>query len=230
MIKHSKNYSKIIGSLCNYNRDEVNSGVVGKINYTTKDWKSFNLKKSITWRLEGNNTEKEVEIDLPWKHLSNFWKTLDMPLINCEINLIIAWSEKSVITSKTAKDADSEADPAVVSVKNKKNAAFKIIDKKLYLPVVTLSTEDDNTVLEKLKTGCKRTIKWNKYRREMSKQTKTNNLSYLVDSTFNKVNRLFALLLVNKDDRASFSKYYTPSVEIKDFNILIDGKNFFTFQ
>ena len=60
----------------------------------------------------------------------------------------------------------------------------------------------------------------------MSKQTKTNNLSYLVDSTFNKVNRLFALLVENKDDRASFSKYYTPSVDIKDFNILIDGKFF----
>ena len=96
----------------------------------------------------------------------------------------------------------------------------------MYLPVVMLSTEDDNTVLEKLKTGCKRTIKWNKCRQEMSKQTKTNNLSYLVDSTFNKVNRLFALLVENKDDRASFSKYYTPSVEIKDFNILIDGKFF----
>ena len=93
MIKHSKNYSKIIGSFCNYYRDEVNSGAVGKINYATKDWKLFNLKKSITWRFEGNNTEKEVEIDLPLKQLSNFWKTLDMPLINCEINLIIAWSE-----------------------------------------------------------------------------------------------------------------------------------------
>ena len=96
----------------------------------------------------------------------------------------------------------------------------------MYLLVVMLSTEDDNTVLEKLKTGCKRTIKWNKYRQETSKQTKTNNLSYLVDSTFNKVNRLFALLVENKDDRASFSKYYTPSVEIKDFNILTDGKFF----
>ena len=98
------------------------------------------------------------------------------------------------------------------------------------VPVVTLSTEDDNKVLEKLKTGFKRTIKWNKYRPEMSKQTKINNLSYLVDSTFNKVNRLFVLLLENKDDRASFSKYYTPRVEIKDSNVLIGGKIFLTFQ
>ena len=114
------------------------------------------LKKSITGRLEGSNTEKEVEIDLPLKHLSNFWKTLDMPLINCKINLIIAQSEKIVITCKATEDADSDADPAVVSVKNKKDAAFKIIDTKLYVPIVTLSTEDGNKVLGKLKIGFKR--------------------------------------------------------------------------
>ena len=188
------------------------------------------LKKRITGRLEGSNTEEKVEIDLPLKHLSNLWKALEMPLINCKINLIIAQSEKSVIARKATEDADSDADPAVVSVKNQKNVAFKIIDTKLCVPVVTLLTEDDNKALEKLKTGFKRTIKWNKYRPEMSKQTKINNLSYLVDSTFNKVNRLFVLLLENKDDRPSFSKYYTPSVEIKDFNVLIDGKNVLTFQ
>ena len=48
------------------------------------------LKKRITGRLEGSNTEEKVEIDLPLKHLSNLWKALEMPLINCKINLIIA--------------------------------------------------------------------------------------------------------------------------------------------
>ena len=96
----------------------------------------------------------------------------------------------------------------------------------MYVPVVTLSTENDNKLLEKLKTGFKRTIKWNKYRSEMSNQTKTNNLNYLIDPTFNKFNRLFVLSFENEDDRASFSKYYTPNVEIKDFNVLIDGKSF----
>ena len=107
------------------------------------------------------------------------------------------------------------------------NATFQITDTKLYVPVVTLSTEDDNNFLEQLKSGFKRTIKWNKYRSEMTNQTKTNNLNYLIDPTFNKVNRLFVLSFENEEDRTSFSKYYVPKVEIKDFNVLIDGKIFF---
>ena len=96
----------------------------------------------------------------------------------------------------------------------------------MYVPVVTLSTENDN-FLEQLKSGFKRTIKWNKYRSEMTNQTKTNNLNYLIDPTFNKVNRLFVLSLENEEDRTSFSKYYTPKVEIKDFNVLNHGNIFF---
>ena len=61
----------------------------------------------------------------------------------------------------------------------------------------------------------------------MTNQTKTNNLNYLIDPTFNKVNRLFVLLFENEEDRTSFSKYYVPKDEIKDFNVLIDGKSFF---
>ena len=61
----------------------------------------------------------------------------------------------------------------------------------------------------------------------MSNQTKTNNLNYLIDPTFIKVNRLFDLSFGNEEDRTSFSKYYTPKVEIKDFSVLVDGKSFF---
>ena len=96
----------------------------------------------------------------------------------------------------------------------------------MYVPVVTLSKENDIKLLEQLKSGFKRTIKWNKYRSEMTNQTKTNNLNYLIDPTFNKVNRLFVLSFENEEDRTSFSKYYTPKVEIKNFNVLINGKNF----
>ena len=97
----------------------------------------------------------------------------------------------------------------------------------MHVPVVTLSTEDDTNFLEKLKLGFKRTTKWNKYRSEMTNQTKTNNLNYLIDPTFTKVNRLFVLSFENEEDKTSFSKYYVPKVEIKDFNVLIDGKSFF---
>ena len=99
----------------------------------------------------------------------------------------------------------------------------------MYVPVVTLLAEDDNKLLEQLKKGFKRTIKRNKYRSEMSNQTKNNNLNYLIDPIFTNVNRLFVLSFENEDDRTSFSKYYTPKVEIKDFNVLIDGKHFLKF-
>ena len=75
-------------------------------------------------------------------------------------------------------------------------------------------------MLEQLKTGFKRTIKWNKYRSEMSNQSKNNNSNYLIDPIFIKVNRLFVLSFENQDNRISFSKYYTPNIEIKDLNVL----------
>ena len=128
-----------------------------------------------------------------------------MALTNCEINLILTWSEKCVLTSKATIDADPDADPAVAAVDNPTNVTFKITNTKLYFPVVTLSTEDDNNFLEQLKSGSKRTIKGNKYRSEMTNQTKTNNLNYLINLSFNKVNKLFVLSFENEKDTTSFS-------------------------
>ena len=145
--------------------------------------------------MEGKNTEKEVEIVVRLKHLSSFWRTLDMPLTNCKINLILTWSENFVLTSKATRNAVpvQGGNPAVSKINNPTNAIFQITEAKLYVPVVTLSTENDKKLLEQLRTGFKRTIKWNKYRLEMTNQTKNNNLNYLIDPTFTKVNRLFVL-------------------------------------
>ena len=107
---------------------------------------------------------------------------------------------------------------------------FSIKDTKLYVPVVTLSKENVTKLLEQLKSGFKRTLKWNKYRSQMTVQSNNNNLNYLIDPTFTNVNRLFVLPFSrnnNTDNRDSFSDYYVPNVEIKDFNVLIDGKSFF---
>ena len=139
---------KTIGILWNYYRDEPNIGAEGNINYSIKDSKSFDYKTKITGRLEGNNTKKEVEIVVPLKHLSNFWRTLDIPLINCEINLILTWSENYVITSKATRDADPGADPVIAAVNNPTNTTFKINYTKLYVPIVTLSTKDDHKLRE----------------------------------------------------------------------------------
>ena len=175
--------------------------------------------------MEGKNKEKETELVVLLKHLSNFWKALDMPLINCEINFILTWSENCVITNKAYRKDNVEME--VVRINSPTNATFKITDAKLYVPVVTLSTENDKLLLEQLRAEFKRTIKWNKHRLEMTNRTKCNNLNYLIDPTFTKVYRLFVLSFENENDRTSFSKYYTPNVQIKDFNVLIDGKSFF---
>ena len=96
-----------------------------------------------------------------------------------------------------------------------------------------MSKENDIKSLEQLKSGFKRTMKWNKYRSQMTIQPQNNNLNYLIDPTFTNVNRLFILLFTRKnvrDNRDSFSHYYVRNVEIKDFNVLIDGKSFLTCQ
>ena len=102
---------------------------------------------------------------------------------------------------------------AVAAVDNPTNSTFKITDTKLYVPVVTLLTEDDTNFLEKSKSGFKRTITWNKYRSKMTNQTEINNVNYLIDPTFNKVNRLFVLSLENEEDRINifFKVLYTKT-------------------
>ena len=127
----------------------------------------------------------------------------------------MTWSENCVLTNVITRDANPNADPAIPAINAPTNATFKIRDGKLHVPVVTLSKQDDNKLLEQLKKGFKRTVKWNRYRSEMTTCTKTNNLNYLIDLTFNKFNRLFVLSFENEDDRFSFSQYYTPEVEIK---------------
>ena len=139
---------------------------------------------------------------MPLKHLSNFWKTLDISLINCEVSLALSWSANCVITSlgKRLVTAAQGDNPAVYD-DSPTNATFKMTDCKLYVPVITLSAQNHNELLQQLKTGFKRTIKWNKYRSKMSNQTKNNNLNYLIDTTFTNVNRLFVLSFENENDR-----------------------------
>ena len=164
------------------------------------------------------------------KYLSNFWRSLDIPLINCEVELILIWFKNCVLISKATKEANYGANPIVHKIDNPKNAIFEITNPKLFVPVVTLSKENDTKLLEQLKAGFKRTIKWSKYRSQMTVQPQNDNLNYLIDLTFTNVNRLFVLSFTRTnagDNRDSFSDYYVPNVEIKDFNVFIDGKSFF---
>ena len=121
-----------------------------------------------------NNLTKNDKV-VPLKHLSNFWRNLNIPLINCEVELILTWFKNCVLLDKSTREADYDADPNVYEIDNPENAIFEITDTKFYIPTVTLSKEDDIKHLEQLKSGFKKTIKWNKYRSQMTVQPKNNN-------------------------------------------------------
>ena len=171
--KYIKSYRKTTGSLWNYYRDEPVDFLANNYNANSiTNSESFEYKTSITGKTSnanqenGENIEQEntkikkyLEIFFPLKHLSNSWRTLDMPLINCERNLILTWSKKCDLTDIIIEAADPNADPPIPAVNALENATFQLKDTALYAPVVTLSTEDDNKLLEQLKTGFKRTIK-----------------------------------------------------------------------
>ena len=128
---------KTCGSFWQYYKDEPNNNLA--------DSESFKSKVKITENTPADDYVKNVEIIVPLKYLSNIWRTLEMALINCEVNLILTWSPTCVISSAT------------------RETKFKITETKLYVPVVTLSTQDNAKLLQQLKSGFKRTINWNKY-------------------------------------------------------------------
>ena len=137
-----------------------------------------------------NLTKNDVKVVVPLKHLSNFWRHLDIPLINCQVELILTWFKNCVLTDKSTREANYGANPVVYEIDNPENATFQITEVKLFVPVVTLLKENNVKLLEQLKAGFKRTIKWNKYRSQMTIQPKNNNLNDLIDPTFTNVNRL----------------------------------------
>ena len=229
LLEYSKNYEKTSGSLFNYYRDEPNEAEIandnGAINISIRNSKSFDYKTEITGSLDAGEDEKEdVIITIPLKYLDNFWRSLDIPLVNCEITLILSWYKECVLVGRAFRGPPAAAANCINSPTS---AKFEITDCKSYVPAVTLSAENDNKLLEQLKSGFRRSIKWNKYMSQMSNQNKNNNLKYLIDTTFINVNRLVVLSFEDENGRTSYYKYYVPSVEIKDYNVLIDGNAFF---
>ena len=107
------------------------------------------------------------------------------------------------------------------------NATFTITNTRLYVPVVTLSTQENTKLLQQLKSGFKRVINWNKYLSKPELLAQSLNLNHLVKPRFQGVNRLFVLAFENDTQRTSAKGYYLPNVEIKDNNIMINRENFF---
>ena len=132
-----------------------------------------------------------------------------MPLINCEVALILTWSKDCVITNSEGE------------------GKFKITETTLYVPVVTLSTQDNAKLLQQLKTGFKRKINWNKYESDIKTYAQNRYLNHLINPSFQWVIRLFLIPFENEDQRKSHSTYYLPKIEIKDYNVMIDRRNLF---
>ena len=232
LLEYSKNYRKTIESLYNYYRDELtndkNNNFANRnvLNSNTFKYKNkingntYNVDAAAAGYDANKNGMQEVEIAIPLKHLRNFWRALNIPLISCEVSLELKWNKNCVITSLKQRKVD--AGPPVVRDGAPTGASLAINDCKLYIPVVTLSKNDEIKLLINLKSGFKREIIWNKYRSQMSTETINNNLKILMDPTFTNVNRLFVLAYQTADDRQSFSQFYLPKVMVKDFNITID--------
>ena len=146
LVEYSDNYFKAFRCFWQYYKDEPNDNLA--------DSESFESKVKITGSTSNNGNTKDVEINIPLKYLSNFWRTLEMSLINCEVNLILTWSKDCAITNSTGA------------------GKFEIKDTKLYVPVVTLSTEDNVKLLQQLKSGFRRTINWNKYQSNLKNMHK----------------------------------------------------------
>ena len=175
LIEYSDNYAKTTGSLWQYCNDipalNANDEIIIFVEGNLTD--SFNFKVKIIGRT-GNGGTKDVEIMVPLNYLSNFRRTLEMPLINCEVNLILTWSSTCVLIATNTPN---------------QNATFAITDTKLYVPVVTLSTQENTRFFQQLKSSFKRVINWNKYLSELLAQNP--NLNHLVEPSFQGVNRLF---------------------------------------
>ena len=176
LIEYRDAYLKTLGSLWQYDRDKPaldNNGNIIGFPDDSNNSASFKFIQTVTGQTENSGT-KDVEIMVPLKYLSNLWRTLEVPLISCEISLQLKWSRNCIIVAGTA---------------NLQNPTFEINDAKHYVSVVTLLTQENIKRFKLLESCFKRTINWNKYLAKTTNQAIT--------------------------------------VEIKDFNVMIDGRNFF---
>ena len=229
LLEYSDNYQDSTGSLYQFKRDEPPDDNVDVANNTS----SLVYKSKFISGTDDNNVNN-VKLVVPLKYVSNFFRSLKMPLVNCKIDLELTWHKDCMISS-----ADAAAGQIV---------SFMITNTKLYVPVVTLSTKDNDNLTKQLNYSFKRSIYWNQYVSKPFPETphkKTGITRFSLDAAFQGVNRLFVLvfedtradeaadapaprnLVANRVIRDSYRKYFVPRVDITSYNVLIDGRNFY---
>ena len=217
LIEYSDNYQDSSATLYQYKRDEPpEDDAVADL---TAD---NSLKYKI--KLLGNVTEVagdaagvrrlNVKVVVPLKYLSNLFRSLEMPLINCKIELNLTWKKECVLSTGAGE------------------AVFIINDTKLYVPVVTLSKEDNKDFIEQQNKGFQRSIYWNKYKtKEINEDADANMFKYSnLDASFQGVNRLFVMAYNRVDGQPTRNgqrKYYLPRISLNKYDVIIDGRNFY---
>ena len=229
LIEYSDNYSDTSGSLWQFKRDEspvTNAGDLDNVsttNSTCFKYKSSFIKEFTA--VNNNRAFENVKTAVLLNYLSNFWRSLEMPLINCKIHLELNWTKDCVM-------------PTIADTK------FKTTNTKLYVPIVTLSSKDNVIPVKLTEEGFKRPVYWNEYQTKIeSRNLDNNNLTrFPLDASFQGVRRLFVLAFnnttvtvpnnpINNTNnrvlRNSHTKYFLPRVNITNYNVLIDGRNFY---
>ena len=229
LIEYSDNYADSSGSLYQFQRDEspMNDNN-NPLNITLNNSSSFNYKASLLGKVDDTDGDdrslKNAKIVLPLKYVSSFFRSLEMPLINCKIHLELNWNNNCVmyVINDNAGGDNRET-------------TFKITSTKLYVPVVPLSTKDNVSLTKQLNEGFKRSVYWNEYKSKIETKTADNDniTRFPLDASFQGANRLFVLAFINTDgndskvERDSHRKYFLPRVDITNYNVLIDGRNFY---
>ena len=215
LIEYSDNYQDSSATPYQYKRDEppVDDAVA---DLTADNSSSFKYKVSLLGNpvLDGNITKRSVKVVVPLKYLSNFFKSLEMPLINCKIKLNLTWEKEFVLSNQDGA------------------AVFIINDTKMYVPVVTLSKEDNKDFIQQQSKGFQRSIYWNEYKtKEINENADANAFKYInSDPSFQGVNRLFVMAYNRANDqptRNGQQKYYLPRIDSEKYNVIIDGRNFY---
>ena len=172
------------GSLWQFKRDEQNMNNGNSANVTKADSSSFQYKSSFFETLEDddNGVFKNVKIAVPLKYLSNFWRSLEMPLINCKIYFELNWSKDCVMSTIAA-------------------TTFKITNTKLYVPIITLSSKDNAKPVKLLEDGFNRPVYWDEYQTKIeTRNLDTNNLTkFSPDASFQGVRRLVIIVFDNTE-------------------------------
>ena len=214
VIEYSDNYQDSSATLYQYKRDQPPDDIAN--NLTQNNSTSFDYKIKLLGNPEvaNNIARRNVKIVVSLKYLSNFFRSLEMPLINCKIKLNLTWKKECMLSNQRG------------------DAVFIINDTKLYVPVVTLSKQDNKDFIEQQNKCFQRSIYWNEYKtKEMSENGDDNVVKYIsLDHSFQGVNRLFIMAYsreADQPDRNSQQKYYLPRIDFKKYNFIIDGRNFY---